>query len=140
MSVAAASNRVAVSVALWLAALLLATLCGAASAAEQPSGASLYRNHCAACHGADAEGDGPAAAAMKTKVPSLRTLAQRNRGVYPADAVTRYIDGRERPAAHGNLRMPIWGEIFAAPSSAGGEEVARERIAALVEYIATLQR
>jgi mono/diheme cytochrome c family protein len=132
------SNR-SVSAALRLSAMAFTAFCGVAGTAEEPSGMSLYRNHCAACHGEDAEGGGPAAADMKVTVPGLRTLAQNNGGVYPAEAVARYIDGRDRPRAHGTLRMPVWGEILKAPRSAGGDQVARERIAALVEYIATLQ-
>jgi len=137
MSGAAASNSV--SAALRLSGLLLTTLGGVANANEQPSGAALYRNHCAACHGAQAEGNGPAAVGMRAKVPGLRALSERNGGQFPADAVARHIDGRDRPEAHGSLQMPVWGEIFKAPRSAGGDQVARERIAALVEYIATLQ-
>jgi mono/diheme cytochrome c family protein len=132
-------SSISVSTALRLAGLLLAMLCGVANANEEPSGAALYRNHCAACHGEHAEGNGPAAVRMKATVPGLRTLAERNGGVFPADAVARHIDGRDRPAAHGSLQMPVWGEILKAPRSAGGDQVARERIAALVEYIATLQ-
>ena len=128
-----------VSAALRLSGLLLAMLGGVANANEQPSGAALYRNHCAACHGERAEGNGPAAVGMKATVPGLRALAERNGGVFPAAAVARHIDGRDRAEAHGGLQMPIWGEIFKAPQSAGGDQVARERIAALVEYIATLQ-
>jgi mono/diheme cytochrome c family protein len=139
MSVAAANNLISVSAALQLAGLLLATLCAVAHAGEQPSGAALYRNHCAACHGEHAEGNGPAAVGMNATVPGLRTLAKRNGGLFPGDGVARHIDGRDRPAAHGSLQMPVWGEIFRAPRSAGGDQVARERIAALVEYIATLQ-
>ena len=41
---------------------------------------------------------------MTITVPNLRTLSMRNGGVFPADAVTAYIDGREQRAAHGSRR------------------------------------
>ena len=106
-----------------------------AQAADLAEGIDLYRNHCAACHGADGDGDGPAAPAMRTMVPSLRVLARRNGDVFPTDAVTAYIDGRELKAAHGDRQMPIWGDVFRSPD----QKKARERIDSLVEFLRTIQ-
>jgi len=119
-------------------ALTLALAGGAASAADD-TGARLYLNHCAACHGADGEGSGPVAASMQVSMPNLRTLAQRNDGVFPADAVTAYIDGREVKAAHGDRQMPIWGDVFRGPDQGTAERTVRRRIAALVDFIEMLQ-
>ena len=119
-------------------ALTLALTGGAASAAED-TGARLYLNHCAACHGAEAEGAGPVAASMQVSMPNLRTLAQRNAGVFPADAVTAYIDGREIKAAHGDRQMPIWGDVFRGPDQGTAERTVRRRVAALVDFIEMLQ-
>lgn len=107
--------------------------------AAQPSGLELYMNHCAACHGADAEGTGPVAAIMRVTVPNLRTLAQRNAGVFPEDAVTAYVDGREIEAAHGDRQMPVWGDVFRGPEQGTAQRTVRRRIAALVEFLKTLQ-
>jgi mono/diheme cytochrome c family protein len=120
-------------------ALGLALAAHAASAAEDDTGARLYFNHCAACHGEDGEGGGPVAAAIRGTVPNLRTLAMRNDGAFPADAVTAYIDGREQKAAHGDRQMPVWGDVFRGPDQGTAERTVRKRIAALVEFIATLQ-
>jgi mono/diheme cytochrome c family protein len=120
------------------AALLIATAL-TATAAERPNGAQLFMNHCAACHGADAEGGGPVAAVMQTTVPNLRTLAQRNGGTFPAEAVTAYIDGREIKAAHGDRQMPIWGEVFRGPEQGTAQRTIRERIAALVVFLKGIQ-
>ena len=84
-----------------------------AHAADLAEGIDLYRNHCAACHGAEGDGDGPAAPAMRTPVPSLRVLARRNGDVFPTDAVTAYIDGRELKTAHGNREMPTRYRVIA---------------------------
>jgi len=120
------------------AAMLIATTLSA-GAAERPNGTQLFMNHCAACHGADAEGGGPVAAVMQTTVPNLRTLAQRNGGTFPADSVTAYIDGREVKAAHGDRQMPIWGDVFRGPEQATAQRTVRERIAALVEFLKGIQ-
>jgi mono/diheme cytochrome c family protein len=121
-----------------LAAVLLCTTLPA-QAANSPNGTQLYLNHCAACHGADGEGGGPVAAVMQTTVPNLRTLAQRNGGKFPTDAVTAYIDGREVKAAHGDRQMPIWGDVFRGPDKGTAERTVRQRIAAVVEFLKGIQ-
>jgi mono/diheme cytochrome c family protein len=108
-------------------------------AADSPNGAQLYMNHCAACHGADGEGGGPVAAVMQITVPNLRTLAQRNGGTFPTDAVTAYVDGREVKAAHGDRQMPIWGDVFRGPEQGTAERTVRERIAAVVDFVKGIQ-
>ena len=120
------------------AAALLVTA-PATHAADPPKGVELYMNHCAACHGADGEGGGPVAAVMQTTVPNLRTLAQRNGGTFPTDAVTAYIDGRRVKAAHGDRQMPIWGDVFRGPEQGTAKRTVRERIAALVEFLKGIQ-
>jgi hypothetical protein len=84
------------------------------------------------------EGDGPVAASMAIGVPSLRTLALRNGGVFPEDAVAAYIDGREPRAAHGLRQMPVWGDVFIV-AERGEEDVVAARIKILVWFIAELQ-
>jgi mono/diheme cytochrome c family protein len=123
---------------LW-SALALAAMSGAARAADDDLGARLYLNHCAACHGFQAEGDGPVAATMRASVPNLRTLAQRDNGIFPADTVAAYIDGREINAAHGDRQMPIWGDVFRGQEQGTAERTVKRRIAAIVEFIETLQ-
>ena len=120
-------------------ALVLAATCGTARSAESDLGARLYLNHCAACHGFQGEGDGPVAATMRVAVPNVRTLAQRNAGVFPTETVTAYVDGRELNAAHGDRQMPIWGDVFRGPEQGTAQRTVRRRIAAVVEFIATLQ-
>jgi mono/diheme cytochrome c family protein len=124
-----------------LAAVATASLLVIASAhaAEDDLGARLFFNHCAACHGPQGEGDGPVAASMRVAVPNLRSLAMRSGGVFPADAVRTYIDGREAPAAHGDRQMPIWGDVFRGADQAASERTVRKRIDALVELIASMQ-
>ena len=117
--------------------LLMFVACVAARAAE-PDGRKLYINYCAACHGTTGEGDGPVAASLAVGVPNLRTLAERNRGEFPENAVAAYIDGRELRAAHGDRQMPVWGDVF-AELEPGDEAAVLGRIKAVVGFIAELQ-
>jgi mono/diheme cytochrome c family protein len=127
--------KITVAPALCLALALTAP----SLAAEDDFGARLYLNHCAACHGDDGEGGGPVAASMRVSMPNLRTLAQRSGGVFPVDAVTAYVDGREIKAAHGDRQMPIWGDVFRGPEQGTAQRTVRRRIAAVVDFIAMLQ-
>jgi mono/diheme cytochrome c family protein len=117
----------------------LALLTATPLAAQDDTGARLYFNHCAACHGADGEGGGPVAATMSVSVPNLRTLARRNGGAFPTDDVAAYVDGRQLKAAHGDRQMPVWGDVFRGPEQGTAERTVRRRITALVEFIETLQ-
>lgn len=104
-------------------------------------GESLFSQYCASCHGPIGEGDGPVADAMVITVPNLRTLRARSDGSFPRDAVMRYIDGRDLPAAHGDRMMPVWGDTFAdiPQGSEADVDVATQRIQAITEFIERLQ-
>ena len=46
---------------------------------------------------------------MKKKPANVTILAERNNGVFAADAVYKLIDGRDTKTSHGGSEMPIWG-------------------------------
>src|SRR5262245_4123953 len=121
--------------------VLLAALGCGAETREEPTGAALYARHCAACHGAEARGDGPMAPALSRPPADLTTLARRNGGRFDAARVTAVIDGRSPVAGHGSREMPVWGVVFEEELS--GERYvgyrAIERSQRLTEYLATLQ-
>ena len=117
----------------------IALALAAPAMAQDDLGARLYFNHCAACHGDEGEGTGPVAASMRVTVPNLRSLAQRNGGAFPTDAVRAYVDGRNIPAAHGDRVMSIWGDVFLGADRSADDRTVRRRIAAVVEFISTLQ-
>lgn len=75
-------------------------------------GPDLFRAYCASCHGVDAKGNGPAAPALKAKVPDLTVLAKNNGGRFPDARVRKAIMGDDVIASHGSREMPIWGPIF----------------------------
>lgn len=49
---------------------------------DSREGPDLFRTYCAACHGADARGGGPAASSLTAKVPDLTRIAQRRDGTF----------------------------------------------------------
>ena len=132
--------------------LLLAALGAGAPAAAEPAaadqpllaelGAELFREHCAACHGALGDGAGPAASSLKVAPSDLTAIALRRGGEFPDAEIAAFIDGRFEVSAHGTREMPIWGRRLAQPIAAGteGDEVARGRIQILVEYLKTIQQ
>jgi mono/diheme cytochrome c family protein len=139
----------AVVLAAW-SVVILQTLSGRSVIAQQTGpntraltieslyGRDLYGFYCAACHGRDAKGDGPAVPALRTQPADLTTIAVRNQGVFPRKRVEAYVTGEgEMPAAHGSRDMPVWGPIFRSldPSDARN----RVRIGNIVDYIASIQ-
>jgi len=103
------------------------------------SGKQTYVHYCAACHGADARGDGPAAVVLRTAPPDLTTLAKRHAGKFPYDYVFDVLRFGTRLASHGSSDMPIWGPIFG--SMENYDEIAvRKRIKDLSDYLASLQQ
>jgi len=101
------------------------------------NGADLYRAYCASCHGKDARGGGPAAAALKAKVPDLTVLARNHGGQFPEERVSKFIMGDETVPAHGTREMPVWGPVFHQVE----DDVDRGpvRIANLVQYLKSIQ-
>jgi mono/diheme cytochrome c family protein len=131
--------------------LVLGALAAAGSAPEAQSTASRqqlrlftsvagqdsFKQYCAPCHGTSGRGDGPVAAALKTRPSDLTALARRNNGNFPQERIHDMVAGTGGTlAAHGTSEMPIWGEIFRAFES---EPVARQRIQNIVTYLGSLQ-
>jgi mono/diheme cytochrome c family protein len=110
--------------------------------AQDPDyGATLYRQHCASCHGERANGNGPLAPALTVKPTDLRTITTRHQGDFPRDLLKRIIGGDEVIAAHGSRVMPIWGERLQEDvlGTVSKPVVARGRIGFLIDYLETLQ-
>jgi hypothetical protein len=64
-------------------------------------------------------------------------IAKKNGGVFPIDVVYRIIDGRGTLRAHGSYEMPVWGSVFL---SFGPENVAQNRILAIIDYLKSIQQ
>jgi mono/diheme cytochrome c family protein len=96
----------------------------------------VYRRYCASCHGVEGRGDGPAAAALSPPPTDLTRLT------YNVDELRWRIDGTQTIRAHGDSRMPVWGEVFA--EGLVGEDApdrrARLHVKAAAIYARSLQR
>jgi len=102
-------------------------------------GPALFRAYCAACHGVDARGGGPAAAALKSPPPDLTLISQRYGGKFPVFRVQRIISGEETSeVAHGSRQMPVWGPVFG--QIAWDQDLGNVRIYNLTKYLESLQR
>jgi mono/diheme cytochrome c family protein len=103
-----------------------------------PTGQEMYQQFCAACHGADAKGNGPAASRLKTMPPDLTKLSRRNRGKFPDEYVSGVLRFGAGPSAHGSSDMPTWGPIFQIIDK-NNERAVQQRIKKLCAYLASLQ-
>lgn len=74
-------------------------------------GRQLFRQNCAACHGVDAKGNGPAAKELR-KQPADLTVIQKPGAEFPIYEVLTFIEGEKVVPAHGTREMPIWGTVF----------------------------
>jgi len=105
---------------------------------QADAGEHLYKRYCAACHGADGRGAGPAAAALRTPPADLTTLAKRHGGKFPSDYVASVLRFGLPIVAHGSSDMPTWGPIFGTLEG-NNEVVVKQRIKSLCDYLGTLQ-
>ena len=102
-------------------------------------GAKIFRYYCAACHGADGRGHGPASGALKNAVPDLTLISKRSGGKFPHQRVRDLIEGKEsRPLAHGSQEMPIWGPIFHEIDS--DEDWGEVRLDAITKHVESIQQ
>lgn len=101
-----------------------------------------FGDYCAACHGADARGGGPAAAGLNVPPPDLTRLSARNGGEFPLVDVMSQIDGYTRGAA----AMPEFGAYLLedrtvmVETSPGVQTPTPERLLAMARYLESLQR
>jgi mono/diheme cytochrome c family protein len=103
-----------------------------------PSGETMYKQYCSACHGVDGKGGGPVASVLKTPPPDLTTLAMRHGGKFPYDYVSSVLRFGPGISAHGSADMPTWGPIFNFLDKYNERSV-QQRIDNLTGYLATLQ-
>lgn len=133
-------------------ALSCAVLSGASARAQTKSGTrsqyerliysvkgpDLFHAHCAACHGADGKGGGPAAPALKAKVADLTMLAKNNGGKFPSDHVRKFIAGEGVSISHGSRDMPVWGPIFHQIET--DQDFGNVRLDNLTKYLESIQQ
>jgi mono/diheme cytochrome c family protein len=101
------------------------------------SGEEMYTTYCAACHGLDGKGGGPAAAALKTQPANLTQLTVKNDGTFPERHVAETLLAGN-VVAHGSTQMPVWGDLFTS-LDAGKRTITQMRVANLTSYIKSIQ-
>ena len=121
----------------------LAAAAPAAASTPQPSpspmsGAQLFAAYCASCHGEDGHGDGPAAPALKSKLPDLATMAKRKGGKFPEGDTYQVIKWGGGIIGHGSKDMPVWGVAFRTLTPNDEADV-NLRIKTLISYLESIQ-
>ncbi len=102
------------------------------------SGEQLYTAYCASCHGVDGRGQGPAAPALKTKLPDLTLMAKKKNGRFPEGDVFQVIKWGGGIVGHGSKEMPVWGTAFRTIDH--GEAEVNLRINNLIQYLESIQQ
>jgi mono/diheme cytochrome c family protein len=103
-----------------------------------PSGDTMYKKYCSACHGVDGKGGGPVASLLKVPPPDLTTLGKRHGGKFPYEYVSSVLRFGPGISAHGSADMPTWGPIFNFLDKYNERSV-EQRIKNLTGYLASLQ-
>lgn len=128
-----------------ISALCLTALCASpAGAQDAATGATLYANHCATCHGIDHQGQGPMAPVLLVQPTDLTKLSEVNEGRFPTARIAYRIDGRDPLVSHGS-DMPIFGWFFegedtAIKSEAGQPIITSKPVADLIAYLQGVQK
>jgi mono/diheme cytochrome c family protein len=107
-------------------------------------GRELFVQHCAACHGTNAQGTGPMTSHLLGEPANLTQLSISNNGVFPFWRVYRMVDGREAIFQHGPREMPAWGNWFQIPEDEGHgptdwRDQVRGRLWQLLVYLESIQ-
>lgn len=125
--------------------LIVAALCFSqqASAQDTKEGETLFRLHCAACHGIEAQGNGPMSPVLLVQPADLTKLSEKDGGDFPTYRVVKRIDGRDPLVSHGS-DMPVYGWFFegndVAISAQSGQPIMTSRpVADLVAWLRTIQ-
>lgn len=106
---------------------------------DSVKGPDLFHAYCAACHGVEGKGDGPASSALKTKPANLTVLAKNNGGKFPVEQVQKFISGDDHSLqSHGSREMPVWGPIFHQIEN--DQDFGNVRLHNLIQYLQTIQQ
>ena len=99
------------------------------------SGAALFSENCAACHGADATGGKTPKGVL---APNLTVLTSKGQGKFPAPRLADIIRyGGALPDHTISQQMPVWAKVFYLEC---GPEYSRRVVVELMKYVESLQK
>lgn len=108
-----------------------------AHAEDQPRwGQAEYLRYCSACHGEDADGDGPVSNVLSPHPPALKSLHAKF-GNPLSTRFVEYVSGTTAPRAHGTSDMPVWGRVLG--DKAGEDLEAVEILWKITRYLDGIQ-
>jgi mono/diheme cytochrome c family protein len=109
---------------------------------SQPdSGRLMYEAYCAACHGMDGRGTGPAAQYLRIPPPDLTTMSRRYNEQSVMVRVRAVLRFNTESKAHGTVDMPTWGPLFHSLSGSNRtDSVANLRMYNLAQFVQSLQK
>jgi mono/diheme cytochrome c family protein len=110
--------------------------------AESDQGRAHYLRYCGSCHGTEGKGDGTVSRSLKIKPADLTQLQKKYKGAFPLEQVMASIEGKTRIAAHGESKMPVWGEIFEKEATRQKDPTGAStaKVKLIAEYLSTIQR
>lgn len=109
------------------------------SQSQPNSGKQMFKDYCAACHGMDGKGNGPAVDFLKATPPDLTTLAKRHSETSVAVPVREVLVFGTGSKAHGTIDMPLWGPMFRSLNPSGSGNTAEIRIQKLADFVQSIQ-
>ncbi len=109
------------------------------SRSKPDSGAQMWKDYCASCHGATGTGDGPAAEILKSPPADLTLLAKQNNGKFPTEHFESILKFGSGGHAHGTSDMPVWGPLFRSLDPQH-DSLVQLRMHNLSKYVESLQQ
>jgi mono/diheme cytochrome c family protein len=104
------------------------------------SGADLYKELCAGCHGENGRGIGLTSQYCAVPPTDLTLLSRQNHGTFPEKKVTQILRyGTEKPAqSQSTTYMPVWKPLLA---TIHGEspELTEQRISSIIDFLKAVQ-
>lgn len=101
-------------------------------------GKQMFTNYCAPCHGVNAKGHGPVAAALKKQPDDLTGLMKKNNGKFPDAHIVAVLKFGAEVPSHGTAEMPVWGPILGKMNQTNFQDK-QLRISNLSRYLESIQ-
>jgi mono/diheme cytochrome c family protein len=110
------------------------------SQSQPNSGKQMFQDYCAACHGMDGKGTGPAVTFLKVPPPDLTTIAKRGNMTSVATPVREVLLFGTGRTAHGTIDMPLWGPMFRSLNNNPNNGMVEIRIRNLADFVQSIQQ